>query len=81
MLEVCRVRLGRFNFVRKKILCWAAKVAADGPCVGMQANWLSDRTLSVYNDILDHCADTWNKLAARPWAINSIGMRTWVDKY
>ena len=29
----------------------------------------------TYDDIVDHCSDAWNKLAARPWTIMSIGMR------
>ena len=31
--------------------------------------------------IVDHCADAWNKLAARPWTIMSIGMRDWANAY
>jgi len=35
----------------------------------------------TYDDIVDHCADAWNKLAARPWTIMSIGMRDWPNVY
>jgi len=47
----------------------------------MRANWLSDRIFEAYDDIVDHCADAWNKLAARPWTIMSIGMRDWANAY
>jgi transposase len=47
----------------------------------MRANWLSDRIFDAYDDIVDHCSDAWNKLAARPWTIMSIGMRDWANAY
>jgi len=47
----------------------------------MRANWLSDQIFETYDDIVDHCADAWNKLAARPWTIMSIGMRDWANAY
>ena len=47
----------------------------------MRANWLSDRIFDAYDDIVDHCADAWNKLAGRPWTIMSIGMRDWANAY
>ena len=47
----------------------------------MRANWLSDRIFEAYDDIVDHCSDAWNKLAARPWTIMSIGMRDWANAY
>ncbi len=47
----------------------------------MRANWLSDRIFEAYDDIVDHCADAWSKLAARPWTIMSIGMRDWANAY
>jgi len=34
-----------------------------------------------YDDIVDHCSDAWNTLAARPWTIMSIGMRDWTNAY
>jgi transposase len=47
----------------------------------MRANWLSDRIFDAYNDLVDHCSDAWNKLAARPWTIMSTGMRDWANAY
>ena len=47
----------------------------------MRANWLSDSIFEVYDDIVDHCSDAWNKLAARPWTIMSIGMRDWAHRF
>ncbi len=47
----------------------------------MRANWLSDRIFETYDDIVDHCADAWNKLVAQPWTIMSIGMRDWANAY
>lgn len=43
----------------------------------MRANLLSDQIFETYDNIVDHCSDAWNKLAARPWTIMSIGMRDW----
>ena len=40
-------------------------------------NWLSNRIFRSYEDILDHCCHACNKLADRPWAIMSIGLRAW----
>ena len=47
----------------------------------MRANWLSDSIFETYDDIVDHCSDAWNKLAARPWTIMSIGMRDWAHEF
>ena len=33
----------------------------------MRENWLSNRVFRSFDDILDHCCYTWNKLAAQPW--------------
>jgi hypothetical protein len=47
----------------------------------LRGNQLSNRVFADYDDIVDHCADAWNKLAARPWTIMSIGMRDWANAY
>ncbi len=47
----------------------------------MRANWLSDRISDACDDIVNHCAHAWNKLAARPWTIMSTGMRDWANAY
>lgn len=47
----------------------------------MRDNWLSNRIFDAYDNIVDHCAHAWNKLAARPWTIMSIGMRVWANAY
>jgi len=43
----------------------------------MRDNWLSNRIFTSYNDLLDHCCDTWKKLTNQPWTIMSIGLRDW----
>jgi hypothetical protein len=43
----------------------------------MRDNWLSNRVLTSYQNILDHCADAWKRLADQPWTIMSIGLRDW----
>jgi transposase len=43
----------------------------------MRENWLSNRVFKSYDDIVDHCADAWNKLIDQPWRIMSIGLRDW----
>jgi transposase len=40
----------------------------------MRENWLSNRILKSFDDIVDHCCDAWNKLIDQPWRIMSIGM-------
>ena len=30
----------------------------------MRDNWLSNRALTSYENIVDHCANAWNELAA-----------------
>jgi hypothetical protein len=41
----------------------------------MRENWLSNRIVKSFDDIVDHCCDAWNKLIDQPWRIMSIGMR------
>jgi len=40
-------------------------------------NWLSNRILRSFDDIVDHCCEAWNKLIDQPWRIMSIGLRKW----
>jgi transposase len=47
----------------------------------LRQNWLSNRIFDTHRDILDHCADAWNKLVDRPWTIMSIGLRDWAHEY
>jgi transposase len=34
----------------------------------MRGSWLSNRVPTCHNNIVDHCADAWNRLEAQPWA-------------
>jgi hypothetical protein len=43
----------------------------------MRDNWLSNRIFKSYDDIVDHCCGTWNKLVDQPWRIMAIGLRQW----
>ena len=43
----------------------------------MRDNWLSNRVLNSYDDLVDHCCEAWNKLVDQPWRIMSIGLREW----
>jgi len=42
----------------------------------MRDNWLSNRVFANYDAIVEHCCHAWNKFAAQPWKIISIGYRT-----
>ena len=42
-----------------------------------RTNWISNRVLTSYDNIVDHCADAWNKLVAQPWRIMSLGLPNW----
>ena len=44
-------------------------------------NWLSNRVLADYEDIVSHCCEAWNKLVDQPWKIISIGMRQWAHAF
>ena len=46
----------------------------------MRDNWLSNRVFGSYNEIVDHCCDTWNKLIDQPSRIMSIGHRQWAQE-
>ena len=43
-------------------------------------NWLSNRTFSSYDNIVDHCSFAWNRLINQPWRIMTLGMRTWAHR-
>ena len=43
----------------------------------MHDNWLSNRVLKSYEDILELCRYAWNQLIDQPWKIMSIGTRVW----
>ena len=47
----------------------------------MRDNWLSNRVFTCYDDVVDHCAYAWNKLAAEPWRIMTIGLRNWALRF
>jgi transposase len=47
----------------------------------MRDNWLSNRIFKSYDDLLDHCCQSWNKLIDQPWRIISIGMRDWTYRF
>ena len=47
----------------------------------MRDNWLSNRILTSYEDLLDHCCGAWNKLVDQPWRIMSLGLRDWVHGF
>ncbi|MCJ2107492.1 IS630 family transposase, partial [Methylobacterium sp. E-041] len=40
-------------------------------------NWLGDRILHSYDDILDRCCEDSKRFVAQPWLIMSIGLRQW----
>lgn len=41
----------------------------------MRDNWLLNRIVQSYDDIVDHCCFAWNKLVEQPWRIMSLGLR------
>jgi transposase len=47
----------------------------------MRDNWLSNRIYKSYDDIVDQCCDSWNKLINQPWRITSIGLRDWAHGF
>ena len=47
----------------------------------MRDNWLSNRVFKSYEDIVDHCCESWNKLVDQPWKIMSIGLRDWANEF
>ena len=47
----------------------------------LHENWLSNRVLRGYEDILALCCDAWNRLTHPPWKIMSIGLRDWAHGF
>jgi transposase len=47
----------------------------------MRDNWLSNRVFNSYDDILNHCCYSWNKLIDQTWRIMSIGLRDWAHGF
>jgi len=41
----------------------------------MRDHWLTSTVFTCYDNIVDHCADAWNKLEAQPWPVMTIGLR------
>ena len=46
----------------------------------MRDNWLSNRIFEPYNEIVDHCCDSWNKMIGQSACIKSIGIRKWAHE-
>ena len=46
----------------------------------MRENWLSNRVLASYTDIVDHCCYAWRKIVDQPWRSMSLGLRAWAHK-
>ena len=47
----------------------------------MRDNWLSNRVFTCYDNLVDHCADAWNKLVAQLWRIMALGLRNWAHRF
>jgi hypothetical protein len=47
----------------------------------MRDNWLSNRVFTSYDNIVDHCCDTWNRLTEQPWRIMTLGLRDWAHGF
>ena len=47
----------------------------------MRDNWLSNRVFTSYDNIIDHCADAWNKLVAQPCRVMTIELRDWRHQF
>jgi transposase len=47
----------------------------------LRENWISNRILASYENLLDHCCFAWNKLTDMPWKIMSIGLRDWAHGF
>lgn len=46
----------------------------------MRDNWLLNRVFKSYDNIIDHCCETWNELIDQPWSIRTIGQRKWARR-
>ena len=62
----------------------AAEVAGAQPVENIwqliRDNWLSNRVVQSYDDIVDHRGFAWNRLVDQPWTIMSIGLRNWAHR-
>ena len=47
----------------------------------MRDNWLSNRVFTSCDNIIDHCADAWNKAIAQPWRLMTLGLREWANQF
>ena len=47
----------------------------------MRDNWLSNRIFKSFDEIVELCADAWNKLIDQPWKIMSIGTKKWAHGF
>lgn len=41
----------------------------------MRDNWLENRTVKSYDDIVDYCCFAWSKLGDQPCRTMSLGLR------
>ena len=48
-----------------------------GSGAALRANFLSNRVFETYDEIIAAACEAWNRLAALPGTITSIGMRDW----
>ena len=46
----------------------------------MRDDGLSNRILTSFENIIDHCCDAWNRLIAQSWKIMSIVYRQWAHE-
>ncbi len=53
----------------------------ENPWQFMRDNWLSNRVITSYDNLLDHCCFAWNTLVNQPWRIMSIGLRDWAHRF
>ena len=47
----------------------------------MRDNWLSNRVFTCYDNLVDQCADAWNKLVEQPWRIMNLGLQNWAHRF
>ena len=47
----------------------------------LRDNWLSNRVFTCYDNVVDHCAEAWNKLVEQPWRIMTLGLRNWAHGF
>jgi hypothetical protein len=47
----------------------------------MRDNWLSNRLVTGYDDIVAHCCEAWNDLINQPWRIRFIRRRSWAEGF